>query len=291
MLVEATPANDPRALEAAGAQTVTLDFRGGQVTIPFPLETWPLDDIASGRNGRALKTLLAGQRPAMATRADAAELSHRMADACGLTPLPHAAVLPGDMFGAAPALLRALSRGDDLEADLRRFYHLDYRDRWRDALTLRQVWVMVRRMPLDAALLVDPETGDQPWTRDQIIGARHWEMFVRKWYPGRPWTREERAEVEAKQAHDAAEMAKLSDRESYYSSGQNMVDAGLDPGPRRQPVAAPPPRRRSTNPIDAALEQARENAAAQQQRKANPHGRQPGAAVLAQRRALAESGW
>lgn len=292
MLVEETPSNDPRALEAAGAQTVAFEFRGLTVTIPFPIEAWPLDDIAAGRNGRALKALLAGQRPAMATRADATELSHRMAGACGLTPLPHVTALPGDMFGAAPALLRALGRPDDLEADLRRFYHLDYSDRWRAELTLRQIWVFVRRLPHDAALLVDPKTGDQPWTRSDIIGARSWEMFTRKWYPGRPWTREERADIEAKQAKDEADLAKLADRETYYSSGQNMRDAGVDPGPRT-PVPAAQRRqpRRPTNPIDAALEQARENAAALQQ-KGTQHVRgKPGAAALAQRRALAESGW
>jgi hypothetical protein len=292
MPVEATPSNDPRALEAAGAQTVTFDFRGGQVTIPFPIEAWPLDDIAASRNGRALKALLGGQRPTMATRADAAELSHRMADACGLTPLPHTKTFPGDMFGAAPALLRALGRPDDLEADLRRFYHLDYRDRWRATLTLRHVWVCVRRLPHDAALLVDAETGDQPWTRGDIIGARSWEMFTRQWYPGRPWSREERAEAEAKRAKDEADMAKLADREAYYSSGQNMRDAGVDPGPRT-PVAAAQRRqpRRPTNAIDAALQEARTNAAALQQRGTHDGRRKPGAAVLAQRRAIAESGW
>lgn len=292
MLVEATPASDPRALEAADADTVTIDFRGGHVTIPFPIEAWPLDDIAAGRNGRALKALLAGQRPAIATRADATELSHRMADACGLTPLPHTTVQPADMFGAAPALLRALSRGDDLEADLRRFYHIDYRDRWRAALTLRQVWVFVRRLPHDAALLVDTETGDQPWTRGDIIGARSWEMFTRQWYPGRPLTRGERADIEAKQAKDEADMADLADREAYYASGQNMRDAGLDPGPRTPVPAAPrrqPPR--PTNPADTALREAQANAAALQQRDTNDGRRKPGAAALAQRRAIAESGW
>ena len=281
MLVEATPANDPRALETAGADTVTLDFRGGQVTIPFPIEAWPLDDIAAGHNGRALKALLGGQRPAMATRADATELSHRMADACGLTPLPHTTVLPADMFGAAPALLRALGRPDDLEADLRRFYHIDYRDRCRAALTLRQVWVFVRRLPHDAALLVDAQTGSTPWTRDQIVGARQWEMFTRKWYPGRPLSIEERAEFEAQRARDAAEMDQLADREAYYASGQNMTDAGAE---RRQP-------QHPINPIDAALQEARANAAALQQRGTNDGRRKPGAAALAQRRAIAESNW
>jgi hypothetical protein len=292
MLVEGTPGNDPRALETAGADTVTFDFRGGHVTIPFPIEAWPLDDIAANRNGRALKALLNGQRPAMATRADATELSHRMADACGLTPLPHTTVLPGDMFGATPALLRALGRPDDLEADLRRFYHVDYRDRWRAALTLRQIWVMVRRLPHDAALLIDTETGETPWTRGEIIGARSWEMFTRQWYPGRPLTRDERADIEAKHAKDEADMAKLADRETYYASGQNMRDAGVDPGPRT-PVAAAQrrPPRRPTNPIDAALQEARANAAALQQRGTHDGRRKPGAAALAQRRAIAESGW
>lgn len=270
--------SDPRALEVAGAETVTFEFRGLDITIPFPLEAWPLDDIAAGRNGRALKSLLAGQRPAMRIRSDAVELSHRMADACGMTPVPHHVAEPGAYFGAVPALLYRLQRPDDVEADLRRFYRVDYRDRWRAGLTLRQIWVMLRRLPHDAALLVDAQTGDLPWTRADIIGARSWEMFTRQWYPGRPLTREENDQAIAKQAAEQAEMDDLADRERYYATGQNMADAGVDPGDR--------------SAVDTALDQARRNAAAHN-REGNTDGqpRRRTAAVDAARRIAAESNW
>lgn len=45
-----------------------------------------------------------------------------------------------------------------MEADLQRFYHRDYRDRWRRGpdgrrlLTLRQIWVYLHHLPADSAL-------------------------------------------------------------------------------------------------------------------------------------------
>lgn len=56
------------------------------------------------------------------------------------------------------SLLRLLrDHADAVEADLSRFYHLDYRDRWRfdpegrRRLTLRMIAVRVRHLPLDSA--------------------------------------------------------------------------------------------------------------------------------------------
>src|SRR6478735_5308315 len=99
MTMEATASN-PAALEFAGAAEVAFDFRGTTVTIPLALEAWPLDAIRSRRNGRALKALLGVQRPPMRTHADAVELSIRMADAVGVTPLPETPADARIMFGA-----------------------------------------------------------------------------------------------------------------------------------------------------------------------------------------------
>ena len=249
-----------RNLEAAGAAGVTFDFRGTTVTIPLRLEDWPLDDIRAGRKGRAIKALLGAQRPPMRTQDDAAELSHRMADACGVTPLPDADADAALMFGAVPLLLHAVdNHGDDLEADLRRFYGIDYRD--PAACTLRQVWVMIRRMPPESAIMVARNGGELPWSRGEIIAARSWEMWTRKRYPGRPPTKAELDEWKAKHAGDSATMSTLAEREEYYRSGQNMRDAGVDPGP--PPPPKQPPRSRALdpdNPVDAALAVAMKNA-------------------------------
>lgn len=290
-----------RALEAAGAAEVTFEFRGTPVTIPLPIEAWPLDAIRANKSGRALKELLRGQRPPMRTHADAVDLSHRMADACGVTPLPETPADKGGMFGAVPTLLDVIdNHGDDLEADLRRhFFGVDYRDLFTGGLTLRQVWMFVRRMPVDSALMVARNGGTLPWTRGEIIAARNWEMWTRKPYPGRPPSREEIEAWLAKRAESAAESQKLADREAYYASGQNMRDAGVDTAGQAFPAdQQQPPQSDNNDPVARALAVAKRNAA-----RSLPKGRigdgrqragttdQPGAAFRGGRWDTAGSGW
>lgn len=266
MPVEAQAA---RHLEAAGVATTTFEFRGAAVTIPLPVERWPLDDIRAGRSGRAIKALLGEQRPPMRTRADVVELSHRMADAVGVTPLPESPADPKGMFGAIPTLLRIVDNyGDDLEADLRRFFGVDY----RAGVTLRQVWVYARRMPVDSALLVARNGGTLPWSRGEVINARVWEMWTRKRYPGRPPSKEEIDEWRAQQAVQSSEMDRLAEREEYYRSGQNMRDAGVEPGPRPPKQS---PQQSSDDPVERALEVAVRNARRTPKGRGND-GRTPG---------------
>jgi len=40
---------------------------------------------------------------------------------------------------------------DACEADLQRFYGIDYRDRWRGTLTLRRLAVLIRHLPPESA--------------------------------------------------------------------------------------------------------------------------------------------
>ncbi|WAB10127.1 hypothetical protein SEA_GRAVAILLIA_17 [Mycobacterium phage Gravaillia] len=264
MPVEVT--RSARALEATGAAEVTFDFRGTAVTIPRPLEAWPLGDIRAGRSGRALKALLRGQRPPMRTQSDALELSIRMADACGVTPLPESTDNVRVMFGAVPTLLRLLdNHGDDLEADLRRFYGVDMRGLFTGDLTLRQLWMFVRRIPGDSALLTARNGGRPPWTRAEIIAARQWEAWVRKPYDGRPASPEEIEAWRKKQAAVAATNDRLAEREAYYASGQNMRDAGIDtagqqfdtPGHERPPQEHQPS---ENDPVARAVAVAKRNA-------------------------------
>lgn len=277
MPVEATAS--ARALEAAGAAEVAFDFRGTAVTIPRSIEAWPLDAIRANKSGRALKALLNGQRPPMRTRGDAVELSLRMADACGVTPLPETPADATGMFGAVPTLLRIVdNHGDDLEADLRRFFHVDYRELFTGGLTLRQVWVFVRRMPTDSALLTARNGGRPPWTRAEIIAARQWEAWVRKRYDGRPPSPEEIDAWKAQQDTVSATNQRLAERESYYASGQNMRDAGVDttgksfsvPGHERPPQKHQPS---ESDPVARALAVAKRNAA--RSRPRGQHGRAP----------------
>lgn len=261
--MEATAA---RHLEAAGATSTSFEFRGTTVTIPLRLEDWPLDAIRAGKSGRAIKALLGTQRPPMRTRTDAIELTHRMADACGVTPLPETPADERGMFGAVPTLLDAVdNHGDDLEADLRRFYGIDYRD--ASACTLRQVWVMIRRLPAESATMFARHNGESPWTRGEIINARMWEMWTRKPYPGRPPTKAELDEWRAKRAENDDKMDRLAEREAYYKSGQNMRDAGRDPGPRQPP---------QSDPTERALAVAMKNARRSQRGRSNGRTQRPG---------------
>lgn len=262
-------------LEATGATEVTFDFRGTSVTIPLGIEAWPIGLIRARRTGAAIRTLLGRQRPPLRTRDDATELTHRMADACGVTPLPETEVPPGAVFGAVPLLIDLLdNHADDIAADLRRFYGIDYRDRWRGNLTLREIWVCVRRLDHTSALAVARNGGDPVWTRGDIIAARNIELWTRKHYEGRPWSKDEWKAMLDKRAAAAAEAERLKDRESYYASGQNMRDAGIDTDglPFSPPGhTQPPPKRErrvmSDDPVDAALAVAKRNAARSQRHR------------------------
>jgi hypothetical protein len=267
MLVEATAA---RHLEAAGATSVTFEFRGTPVTIPLAIEAWPLGVIRAGRPATAVRILLGAQCPPVRTRGDVIELSHRMADACGVTPQPEQDAKPDAVLGAVPQLLSIVdNHGDDLEADLLRFYSVDYRLPPPAGPTLRQVWTYIRRLPRESALLAARNGGEPPWSREAILQARTWEMWTQKRYFGRPLTREEVAEVEAARAAAEADLKHLAGRESYYSSGQNMRDYGVDPGPR---PSAPPQQQGS--PTSRALATAMKKAR-RTPRKDAAHGRRP----------------
>jgi hypothetical protein len=63
-----------------------------------------------------------------------------------------------------------------VEADLARFYRIDYRDRWRPdehgrpLLTLRRLLVLVQHLPPDAACVARLNDGKVPWSRtDQLL--------------------------------------------------------------------------------------------------------------------------
>lgn len=63
-----------------------------------------------------------------------------------------------------------------MEADLARFYGIDYRDRWRadehsrPRLTLRMIAVRIRHIPLESAIARLENDGNAPWTRvEQLL--------------------------------------------------------------------------------------------------------------------------
>lgn len=214
---------DAARLEALGEPEVSFVWRGHQLTIARALEDWPLDLIRAGRTVDAAMDLLAGQTAPVPLYGDLVSLSDAMADAVGVSRLPETKPLPERLcgayvFGAVPQLLDYLDNNeDDVASDLRRFWHVDYADRWRGDLTLRQIWTYIRRSQPTSALAVARNGGHELWTKQSIITAQVWEQIARQPYVGRPLTREEVAAREAKKRANDQEMADLKAKQDYYS--------------------------------------------------------------------------
>lgn len=88
--------------------------------------------------------------------------------------------------------------GDAVEADLQRWYHIDYRDRWRfDAdgnrkLTVRRIGVLIRHLPADSATFI--ALGGSGWTLDHYLTASMWQAFTGKLHPAFPTSSKKRKE-------------------------------------------------------------------------------------------------
>jgi hypothetical protein len=220
-------ASDAARLEAFGDPEARLEFRGHTVIIARAVENWPLDAIrtaaAETLPGRplmyAVDALLAGQDVGrLACIDDYVELSHRMADTVGVSPLPETPVRPADSFGGVPTLLDVLdNNADDVASDLRRFWGVDYADRWRGALTLREIWTYIRRMPAESATARARNGGKEIWTLQHHVSAAVYEFFARKMYPGRPATEAEVARWKEATRKAAEKEAKLRASAQRYA--------------------------------------------------------------------------
>lgn len=81
-----------------------------------------------------------------------------------------------------------------VEADLARYYRIDYRDRWRfdedgnRKLTLRMIKVRLKYLPPQSALgqVLDLDTG---WTVGDYLLADVFHALTKKRHPARPKTR------------------------------------------------------------------------------------------------------
>lgn len=66
--------------------------------------------------------------------------------------------------------------GDDLEADVQRYYGIDIADLWRGSLSLRRLYVLIERLPVDsiAARRIASEGDDTlaGWTLRDVLLAR-----------------------------------------------------------------------------------------------------------------------
>ncbi|MCG5431240.1 hypothetical protein LV457_02910 [Mycobacterium sp. MYCO198283] len=220
--------SDAARLEAQGATDAGVLFRGRVIRVPLSLDEWPLALIRGARWVEAVDALLAGQSPGSANPLidDYRELSDAMAAAVGVARLPEKPDAPDQWFGDIPQLLRLLhDQEEDVELDLRRI-GVDYRDRFRGTLTLRQIWVYIRRSLSTSAIAVGDNDGKHVWTESDFIRASNYQALTGQIYPGRPLKPEERERaIEAMQAQ-AAHVAKLRERQAHYQ-------------PQPPPAAAP----------------------------------------------------
>ncbi|MCV7230665.1 hypothetical protein [Mycolicibacterium komossense] len=225
--------SDAARLEALGEPLVQFVWRKHDLTIPRALEEWPLGLIRRGLYVDAVVELLGGQTAPIPMYGDIVSLSDAMAAAAGVSRLPEETPLPDSLFGlqlfgAVPRLIAWLDAfEDDIASDLRAFRNVDYLDRWRGDLTLRQIWVYIRRLPPSSALSVARNGGHEMWTRQSILTAQVWEQLARQVYVGRPMTSEEIAQVEEMRRENAQTMADLADKEDYYSpaASRARIDA------------------------------------------------------------------
>ena len=212
--------HDAARLEALGATEVTFDWRGRRLTIPLRLEEWPLDAIREGRRLSAVDGLLNGQSPGRANPLidDYRELSDAMAAACGVDRLPEDPAAPDRWFGGVLTLLRLIDYyEDDVASDLRRFWHVNYADRFTGGLTLRQIWTYIRRSDPTSCIARADNGGKHVWTETDYILSGIYQAFTGQVYPGRPLKAEELERaieaMRAKQAH----VDKLKSRQAHYA--------------------------------------------------------------------------
>lgn len=246
--------SDAARLEALGQPEVTFRWRSHELTIPRAVEDWPLDLIRSGRYVDAALVLLNGQTAPVPLWRDFVSLSDAMAAAVGVERLPEspkrddiiraprtspkraaaakksaskaaADVTPDPLgyidttiFGGVPLLLGLLDAyEDDIASDLKTYRNVDYLDRWRGSLSLRQIWVYIRRLPADSALSLARNGGHEPWSKTSIITAQLWEVFTQKPYVGRPMSAEEIVAARARQREQEQTMDTLAAKQDYYS--------------------------------------------------------------------------
>ncbi|GAS94432.1 Gp17 [Mycolicibacterium canariasense] len=219
--------SDAARLEALGEPVARFRWRNHELEIPRPLEEWPLEAIRNGHYVDAAVTLLAGQTAPIPLYGDVMDLADAMAAAVGVERLPESKVDPDNRFGtfgAVPLLLSFLDDyEDDVASDLKTYRNVDYLDRWRGDLTLRQIWVYIRRLPSDSSLARACNGGHELWTKQHILTAQVWEQLARQVYVGRPMTKEELDAALAKKRENEQTMAKLAAKEDYWSPAASLA--------------------------------------------------------------------
>lgn len=223
-------ASNPLEAEATGQEFITVTFSGTPFRVPLDVDTWPLDAIRRSRAisakddrivvnhvqvGAALQTLLADQWQLFLTtatkRRHIVEATQVFAKAVGF----EAAGANDIAFGAIPRLIALLDTWPtEAESDLRRFWGLEYRDRWlfhagRRRLTLRQIHTCLNQPPIDGAIALAINGGTRPHTDTALVVMDLFEVMTGRRHPSRPMP------PELRQQRDAQAAAEAKAREAY----------------------------------------------------------------------------
>lgn len=73
-----------------------------------------------------------------------------------------------------------------LEADLQRFYQVDLVDLWRGKLTVRKAAVLLRFLPIEAAVWGELQFGGAGWSTEAYLLADLYSAFAGEPHPDHP---------------------------------------------------------------------------------------------------------
>lgn len=112
-----------------------------------------------------------------------------------------------------------------VEADLARYYSIDYRDRWRGTLTLRQLFVRIQHLPPDSATGTVLRGGKPHWTLEaMLLDNLRMSLTGTKEKPAKPHPMRPRPQPHRRQTPERKR--KLADARRRRHERQRRIDAG-----------------------------------------------------------------
>lgn len=118
-----------------------------------------------------------------------------------------------------------------MEADLSRFHHIDYLDRWRfdergqRRLTLRQIWVRIRYLPPESAVAALERNGELHWSLEaHLLDDLRMVWTGTKEKPAKPHPA--RPQPSKRKSLDPKRRRKLADARKRAAERRRQIEAG-----------------------------------------------------------------
>lgn len=132
----------------------------------------------------------------------------------------------GAVGGKLTDLLRLLAEHESaVEADLQRYYGVDYRDRWRGDLSLRRISNLLRHLPPDSALAHIELAGTPAWNLEHVLLADIWQAVARS-KKQHPMLVKARQQSERFHRPDPQRMAELASARREAEARRRAIEAG-----------------------------------------------------------------